>query len=69
MAKKITDFIEDNQTQFAAIQAYIPADLRHSVVAQIKADKRHGIKITWDTLIESACRAYLAERKGQSKGA
>jgi len=67
MAKKITEFIAEQNTEVASVQGYIPAELRKRVLDQIKADKRAGIKTTWNTLIESVCLMYLAERKSETK--
>lgn len=69
MTKKITDFLdEDTPTVMAAVQGYVPRQVREDVLKQMKVDKAVGKKITWDSLLEAACRVYLAERS-KIKGA
>ncbi|CAB4150047.1 hypothetical protein UFOVP558_65 [uncultured Caudovirales phage] len=61
--KKITDFLKpEPPKETAPVQGYVPRSLRDDVLKQMKTDKDAGTKITWDSFLEAACRAYLAER-------
>lgn len=53
----------DAEAEKAPVQGYVDADLRKQVIDQMKLDKKAGIKITWDKLLEGGLKAYLAERK------
>lgn len=62
--KKITDFLDHEPApEKASVQGYVPKPLRERVLQQFKTDKEAGMKITWDSFLEAACLAYLAERK------
>lgn len=63
-AKKLTDFLKTKAPEDrAAIQGYVPGALRKQVLGQMRKDKGSGQKVTWDSFLEAACRAYLSERK------
>jgi hypothetical protein len=69
VAPRLTDYLDQQESaeEPALIQGYVPSDLRAEVAAQMKTDKKNGIKITWDNFIEAACLTYLAERKLKEK--
>lgn len=61
-AKKMTDFLNQQEQPTASIQGFVPTDLKQRVLDQFKLDKKEGKKITWDIFLEAACQAYLSER-------
>lgn len=66
MSTKMTDFLkmDEGKPAKAAVQGYVEPELRAQVLEQMKADKKAGIKITWDEFLTAACKAYLSEREG-----
>lgn len=63
---KITDQLKKElKGDCSAVQGYVPTTLRDDVIAQMKADKRNGIKTTWDNLLEACLRVYLGERQSK----
>jgi hypothetical protein len=58
---KITDFLP-KKPETKLVQGVIPGHLKDAVAVQMKKDKQSGQPITWDSLLEAAARAYLAER-------
>lgn len=63
---KVTDFLPED-TETAAVQGYVPKQLRSDVIDQMAADKKAGIKIGWNELLEASLKAYLSERKGTKR--
>ena len=63
---KVTDFLPkpDEETK-VPVQGYVPYDLRQEVIEQMQKDKKAGIKVTWDNLLEACLKSYLSERKSR----
>lgn len=67
MKKPITAFLKAKKNNKAAIQGFVPAELRSRVRAQMREDRKDGYKITWDILLEAALKSYLSERGALKK--
>jgi len=67
---KVTDFLESNQDEeLAAVQGYVPKELRQEVIEQMQKDKKSGIKVNWNSLLEACLKSYLHERRPKRAGA
>jgi uncharacterized protein (UPF0297 family) len=61
-AKKLTSRFEVNDKETSLVQGKIEKALRHKASEQMEKDRRLGVRINWDILIEEAVKVYLEER-------
>lgn len=58
----IGQFLPNDPVKTKLAQAQLPEDLHDAVRKQIAKDQKAKIRIDWNVLFASACRAYLTER-------
>lgn len=64
---KIGDYLPKiSPEELVAVQGYVSSDLRQDVIKQMQRDKKAGIKINWNVLLEAVLKSYLDERKRAS---